>query len=46
MKNKNCPYCKSDKTEDIVIRFSNKQEQRVMLCRECKKIFRRDKNEN
>lgn len=40
---KNCPYCKSERTEDIVIRFSNGQEQRVVLCRECKKISKGDK---
>lgn len=40
MENK-CPYCKSEKTEDIVIRFMNGQEQRVKLCKECKKIYRK-----
>ena len=40
---KNCPFCKSEKTEAIVIRFSNQQEQRVMLCRECKRIFNKEK---
>ena len=39
MKNK-CPNCKSEKTEPIVIRFSNEQEQRVILCNECKRIFK------
>jgi len=36
-----CPYCKSKKIEPVVIRFSNEQEQRVMLCQDCKKIFRK-----
>lgn len=42
MENKKCPYCKSEKVEDIVIRFSNHQEQRVMLCMKCKKIYKKE----
>lgn len=38
-----CPNCKSEKTEPVVIRLSNEQEQKVMLCNECKKIFRKEK---
>lgn len=38
-----CPYCKSEKTEPIIIRLSNQQEQKVMLCNECKKIFKKEK---
>ena len=37
-----CPYCKSEKTEVVVIRFSNNQEQRVNLCKECKRVFRKE----
>lgn len=39
---KKCPYCKSEKTQPVVIRFSSGQEQKVMLCNECKKIFRKE----
>ena len=41
--NNQCPYCKSEKTEKIVIRFKNGQEQSVILCKDCKKIFRKEK---
>jgi len=39
MKNNCCPYCKSENTQKVVIKFSNSQEQRVSLCMSCKKIF-------
>ena len=41
--NTKCPNCKSEKIQPIVIKFSNEQEQKVMLCNECKKIFKRKK---
>ena len=37
---KKCPYCKSEKVDDVVIKLPTGQEQRVMLCSECKKIYR------
>ena len=36
-----CPHCQSDKTEKVTIRFMNGQEQGVMFCHSCKKIFRK-----
>lgn len=42
MENKNCPYCQSEKTEQVIIRFANGQEQRVGLCLTCRKIFRKE----
>lgn len=38
-----CPYCKSEKIEQVTIKFENNQEQSVRLCRDCKKIFRKEK---
>lgn len=37
-----CPYCKSEKIEPVVIRFMNGQEQKVGLCKDCKKIFKKE----
>ena len=42
MKNKQCPYCSSEKVEDVVIRFKGGMEQRVNLCQDCKKIFKKE----
>lgn len=39
--NSKCPNCKSEKTEPVIIRLSNKQEQKVILCNVCKRIFRK-----
>jgi len=38
-----CPYCKSEKIQPVVIRLSNNQEQKVMLCNKCHKIFNTNK---
>jgi len=34
----NCPYCKSKNIQKVMIRFSDDQEQRVILCKDCHKI--------
>ena len=39
--NNQCPYCKSEKIEEVVIRFRYGQEQSVNLCQSCKKIFKK-----
>lgn len=44
---KNCPYCKSENVEDVILKFRGGQEQRVMFCKNCKKIYRKEvKDEN
>jgi len=39
----NCLYCKGKNIQKVVIRFSNDQEQRVILCKDCHKISYTDK---
>jgi len=39
----NCPYCKGKSIQKVVIRFSDGQEQRVFLCKDCHKISHIDK---
>jgi len=43
MSNK-CPYCKSENTEQVTIKFGSETEQKVSLCRDCKKIFGKGQN--
>lgn len=39
-----CPYCDSQNTQKVIIRLSNGQEQKLILCNKCKKIFRENEN--
>lgn len=34
-----CPYCKSERVNDVIIKLPTGQEQKVILCEECHKIF-------
>jgi hypothetical protein len=39
-----CPDCNGERIEKVIIKFMNNQEQKVNLCRDCKKIFREVEN--
>ena len=37
-----CPYCGCEKTDEVVIKLATQQEQKVRLCNQCKKIFKKE----
>ena len=41
--NTKCPYCKSENVEQVTIKFGSETEQKVSLCRDCKRISRNEK---
>jgi len=42
----NCLYCKGKNIQKVMIRFSDGQEQRVILCKDCHKIsYTNEENE-